>query len=1511
MQTKLRRTIIGAVVSILLPVIHGLAASPPNGIAPLLVPAGGFAIEGGLLANTPATGVGDWIAMTNLFPGAGRGVLASNGTPLNAITTFRFVDPYTTNTDTIMTGGDASGNPNVWTWGTGTVANKEDMNNGLVHIGRDNSNHVWVVVSADHTGTGDADMFFYFLQNTLTKNTNGTFTSAGPHAGLTMRDLRLKLNFSGSSFLADQWQTNTSGGGYKWADVTASLPVGHVFMAVNPANTYVPYGTFGSTNCPTGDFVEAAADFSALVGSTDPCATIGFKNVLMVTLHSSGTMSDFINPIPAIITIGLTADAGADQIKCFAGATTSFSLSGNMSVGGAAATSTNWTVVSGDAIIANPGSLNTTVQVLSTTAGTNVTLRLTVTSTCTNKSDDVVLTVTPAPTPCSVSGATLVCPASTNQYSGPAGMSSYAWRLTGNGRITGPTNQLTVTVVAGTNCGPHFTLSLTTTTNICTLSCSTDVAVVDTAPPSLDIPSDLVLDCPAVTTTNATGVATASDGCSRATVTWSDSVTNLCGPTKIIARTWTATDNCGNSTNRVQTISVRDITAPVITCPASLTLDCPAVTTTNATGVATATDTCSAVTISYADATTPNCGGTRAITRTWTATDECGNFTNCVQTITVRDTNAPSITCPASVTVECGAPTTTNATGVATATDTCSSATVSFADSTTNLCGGTKIITRTWTARDSCNNSVSCAQIITVLDRTAPKLTLPTNRTLTCPGVTTTNATGVATATDVCGGVTVTYSDVTSNSCGLTRTVWRTWTATDQCGNSTNGLQTIVVVDTNKPTFVCPSVSVQCADDVPPAYTNLAAFRAAGGTASDACSTALAFSMTSNGVLVGSCPGTVTRVYHVIDDCGNFADCTQTIIVRDTIAPVVTCPAGVTLECGTPLPATNSDAVTATDNCSTNVVITYTDAPETSSYSVDFYAADPDSGSGSYSPTYLKLSPPNMPCPSGGRAQDPLRNAVCFGPGGSIDAVSTMDNTTLYFGQVMPFEAIVTMNGAPGPEKGRVEFTCDWSTYTTSSRRFGYNTNYMVYCAFVDPGDLGTIDPHTNARVESVTSTLVNRGTGDEKIRGTIRVAGLDPGDRVVVEIWVVLDGTESDNPNGNISAGLVSGFKVLNPPVPIATSGTSISINANKVDPLPVPQAQPPLPPLPPQPAWTPRNIVNIIDRTWRGTDDCGNQGVCVQKFTLRDSKPPLLAPPPNMTLDCPANSTGTNVAGVAAAPDACGSAVKLVYSDIISNGCGVTKTVARTWTATDEYDNTTNKVQTIIVRDIIPPALTVPTNVTLECSGDTRTNATGAATATDACGGVALSYRDLVAGSNVCDQVITRTWTATDTCGNTTNGVQTIRVNDTILPTLSALTNKTITNGMALVFDVPNAFDACGVDYIAIVSTVTNIPGPGTYAVTRTWHAADFCGNLSTNGSQTITVFSPLARVRLAATRLASNSVVLYWPTNYTGYSLERSSNLMNWSPFAASLVQTNAELRVYLSPTNPYLFYRLMHP
>src|SRR5205814_476100 len=350
-----------------------------------------------------------------------------------------------------------------------------------------------------------------------------------------------------------------------------------------------------------------------------------------------------------------------------------------------------------------------------------------------------------------------------------------------------------------------------------------------------------------------------------------------------------------------------------------------------------------------------------------------------------------------------------------------------------------------------------------------------------------------------------------------------------------------------------------------------------------------------------------------------------------------------------------------------------------------FYVADSDTNTGPYAPTYLELGPGSLACPDSarltGRALDPLRNAVAFSPNGQLDALTSVGNVPMGFGQIVPFEAVIQASGGPGPEHGTIEFTANWSAYTTSNNRFGYDTNYMVYCAFVDAADPGSIDPNNNARVESYRSEVINPGTIAEAIQGTFRISGLDAGDRAVVEIWVVLDSTMPDHTGGTVAAGLVSAQTAVVPPVQITVGTQTDSLgNLSKLNPLPPPQEQPPLGPLPQQPPVLPGATVNVIDRTWSATDDCGNTSTCVQRITVRDTTPPVLSLPPNATLDCPATDVSTNLTGAAIAPDACGS-VTLYYSDSVSNGCGGSRVISRNWTATDQAGNSTNAVQTITV--------------------------------------------------------------------------------------------------------------------------------------------------------------------------------------------------------------------------------------
>src|SRR5205823_6795761 len=171
------------------------------------------------------------------------------------------------------------------------------------------------------------------------------------------------------------------------------------------------------------------------------------------------------------------------------------------------------------------------------------------------------------------------------------------------------------------------------------------------------------------------------------------SVSNGCSGTETIARTWTATDACGNNASCVQIITVRDTSKPSLTCPPDLVLECPADTSTNATGVATAQDTCSQVTVRYSDVVSNICSGSSITLRTWTASDECGNTSSCVQQITLRDTTPPVLACQPSRTVSGTNNWTFNDPS---ASDTCSGVIVQVLSTVTNRPDpGTLLATRT------------------------------------------------------------------------------------------------------------------------------------------------------------------------------------------------------------------------------------------------------------------------------------------------------------------------------------------------------------------------------------------------------------------------------------------------------------------------------------------------------------------------------------------------------------------------------------------------------------------------------------------------------------------------------------------------------------------------------------------------------------------------------------------------------------------------------------------------
>src|SRR5262245_54256726 len=103
---------------------------------------------------------------------------------------------------------------------------------------------------------------------------------------------------------------------------------------------------------------------------------------------------------------------------------------------------------------------------------------------------------------------------------------------------------------------------------------------------------------------------------------------------------------------------------------------------------------------------------------TLTVTDSKGEFSTCTGTVTVLDTEPPTVTCPAPITVECSGGGSAPASFAATARDNCDAAVVSCPASGTSFPLGTTAVT--CNAADTAKNASSCTTSVTVVDTKPP-----------------------------------------------------------------------------------------------------------------------------------------------------------------------------------------------------------------------------------------------------------------------------------------------------------------------------------------------------------------------------------------------------------------------------------------------------------------------------------------------------------------------------------------------------------------------------------------------------------------------------------------------------------------------------------------------------------------------------------------------------------------------------------------------------------------------
>jgi len=249
----------------------------------------------------------------------------------------------------------------------------------------------------------------------------------------------------------------------------------------------------------------------------------------------------------------------------------------------------------------------------------------------------------------------------------------------------------------------------------------------------------------------------------------------------------------------------------------------------------------------------------------------------------------------------------------------------------------------------------------------------------------------------------------------------------------------------------------------------------------------------------------------------------------------------------------------------------------------------------------------------------------------------------------------------------------------------------------------------------------------------------------------------------------------------------------------------------------------------TFTYTDCAGNTADWVYTYTINDDVAPIApAAPANIAFEC---LDDVPVAGNLTAVDNCSGNITVAGIDDIdqSNPCNVI--ITRTWTFTDNCGNSSSIAQVITVTDTTAPvAPNAPANMTYECIDDVPV--AGNLTAVDNCtGNITVGGIDNIDNTNPCNVIITRTWTFTDDCGNTSSSTQTITVTDTTAPVLISDLDTEVSVSCANVHDAPNLnFEDNCTSNVNIVFDETNTFDETIltdYQIIRTWTVSDACGN------------------------------------------------------------------------------------
>ncbi|MDG2246991.1 MAG: T9SS type A sorting domain-containing protein [Flavobacteriales bacterium] len=739
-------------------------------------------------------------------------------------------------------------------------------------------------------------------------------------------------------------------------------------------------------------------------------------------------------------------------------------------------------------------------------------------------------------------------------------------------------------------------------------------------------------------------------------------------------------------------------------------------------------------------------------------------------------------------------------------------------------------------ATDDCGNATMDSYMVIVDDTTAPEFTVvPEDLVVECDEVPVPLFEGVE-AIDNCDcGVTIEYigeSDTDGDACNYSFT--RTWAAFDCCGNRTDYIQIISVVDTVQPefTFVPEDATYECDEEVV----------LEDATGVDNCQD-VTIDVAEN-MIEGDCPQeyTLERTFTMTDGCTEPVVATQTITVVDTTAPVITndFPIQTSAECD------DIDSVVEPifeDNCG-EVTVTVEEQNQSGGCMgvlVRMYTAVDECGNTTTVDQYITIldtTPPVIVTPEDMTVEC---DEVPEAPG--AEGADVSDNCALDVNVTFEEEII------PGDCENNYTIVWTWTA--------------VDYCENMTEASITiVVEDTTNPVFVEVPADLTLEC--DEEVpscEGQEVVAEDNCDDELVIECTDnIIDGDcpqeytiqriyRAYDDCGNQGVYMQT-ITIVDTTAPVFTEvAADVTIECDEAMPEPFAAADDNCGDVEitvegvSTPGDCPQESTMV--RTYTAMDECGNMSTATQTITIVDTTAPIFDA---YEIDVEAPCDNVDIAPLTAT-DNCSDVEITVTETPVSGGCA--GRIIRDYVATDECGNEATAQQIItLVDEVAPVFVEVPADVTYECDEVIADCSSDDVAVEDNCTEVEVSCADeIMAGDCPQEYTIMRTWTAIDACDNEATYTQTINVVDTTAPVFTEVAaDVTIECDETMPEPFAAATDNCGDVEITVEGVSTPGDCPQESTMVRTYTATDECGNMST-ATQTITIVDTTAPVVVSA--------------------------------------------------------------